>query len=318
MNITTADRPIDTIRNITFQGVGGDTVKLNYPNLYEVSVYKTVGNMLVLKTQTEILNALKVYLQDKVTQYNNELTTQQNKKNQYYQTHPLAFTFLSQSDPAATPNRTYNLLPQDYLIQQLVHNLDDLAHDYGNTYVYGDQTPTTTDEKLAVIAKLLYYQNSSWPERKLTTTISGDIANIQESFNINKKISDTANIYLQSKHNEGAFISPTYNQTGYEVAFINSDGFDLIDNEKPSGFITQLQSIKAQKGEQANTANKILEEATKDPTATEVDTECGVDVNGASLLFDIKTGKSPWMAAMKCWAKNIFKVKISVNFKSTQ
>ena len=100
------------------------------------------------------------------------------------------------------------------------------------------------------------------------------------------------------------------------MAFINSDGFDLIDNETPTAFVTQLQTIKTQKVEQAATANKILEEANKDPTATEVDTECGVDTNGSALLFDIKTGKSPWMAAMKCWAKNIFKVKISVNFKN--
>lgn len=316
MNITTADRPIDSIRNVTFQGIGGDTVQLNYPNLYEVSVYKTVGNMLVLKTETEILNALKVYLQDKVTDYNNALTTQQNKKTQFYQTHQAAFDFLGLNDPVATPNRTYNLLPQDYLIQQLVNNLDTLAHDYWSVYVYGDQPANTIDQKLMVIAKLLSYQNSSWPERKIETSVTKEISSLQDNFNINKKISDTANIYLQSKHNEWAFVSPTYNKTWYEVAFINSDGFDLIDNEKPSWFITQLQSIKTQKVEQANTANKILQEAEKDPTATEVDTECGVDVNGTSLLFDIKTGKSPWMAAMSCWAENIFKVKISINFKS--
>lgn len=202
MNITTADRPIDSMRNVTFQGIGGDMVQLNYPNLYEVSVYKTVGNMLVLKTETEILNALKVYLQNKVTDYNNALTAQQNKKTQFYQTHPLAFNFLSQSDPAATPNRTYNLLPQDYLIQQLVNNLDTLAHDYGSVYVYGDQPANTIDQKLMIIAKLLSYQNSSRPERKLETEVTKDIANIQDNFNINKKISDTTNIYLQSNHNE--------------------------------------------------------------------------------------------------------------------
>jgi len=318
MNITTADRPIDSIRNITFQGIGGSVVQLNYPNLYEVPVYKTVGNMLVLKNETEILTAIKVYLQNKVTEYNNALTTQMNNKTTYYQTHPDAFNFLAQIDPTATPNRNYNLLPSDFLIQQLVTNLDTLANNYGNKYVYGDTIPTTADGKLALIAKLLYYQNSSRPERKLTTTVSSDIAEIQNSFNINKKISDTANIYLQSKHNEGAFVSPTYNQTGYEVAYINSDGFDLIDNTQAPAFIDQLNAIKTQKTEQANIANKILQQVGKDEDATAMDTECGVDTNGSALLFDISKGTSPWMDAMKCWADNIFKIKISVNFKNAQ
>jgi len=202
MNITTADRPIDSIRNITFQGIGGDVVQLDYPNLYEVPVYKTVGNMLVLKNETEILTALKAYLQDKVTQYNNALTVQQNKKLLYYQTHTDAFNFLALADPTASPNRSYTLLPQDFLIQQLVNNLDTLANTYGNKYVYGDTTPTTSDQKLMLIAKLLSYQNSSWTERKLTSNVPTDISDLQDSFNVNTKISDTTNMYLQSKHNE--------------------------------------------------------------------------------------------------------------------
>ena len=49
INLTTQDRPIDNIRNITFQGIGGDLVKLNYPNLYEAEIYKKVGDKLILK-----------------------------------------------------------------------------------------------------------------------------------------------------------------------------------------------------------------------------------------------------------------------------
>ena len=49
MNLTTQDRPIDNIRNITFQGIGGDAVRLNYPNLYEVQIYKKADNKLILK-----------------------------------------------------------------------------------------------------------------------------------------------------------------------------------------------------------------------------------------------------------------------------
>jgi len=186
---------------------------LNYPNLYEVYVYKTVGNKRILKTETEILTTLKAYLQGKVTEYNNALTTQMNNKTAYYQSHTAAFDFLAQSDPLATPNRTYNLLPSDFLIQQLVAGLDALVATYGNEYVYGEVTPTTPDEKLMLIVKLLHYQNSSRAERDTASKVNEDIVDIQKNFNVNKKISDTTAIYLQSDHNEGAFISPTYNKT---------------------------------------------------------------------------------------------------------
>lgn len=41
MNLTTQDRPIDNIRNITFKGIGGDLVRFDYPNLYEIKAYTT-------------------------------------------------------------------------------------------------------------------------------------------------------------------------------------------------------------------------------------------------------------------------------------
>jgi hypothetical protein len=110
MNITTADRPIDSVRNITFQGIGGDLVRFDYPDLYEVPVYKDTGNTLVLKTPSEILTALKTYLQGKAAQYNSQLSTQAGKKTQFYQTNTNAFDLLAMIDAQATPNRNYNLL----------------------------------------------------------------------------------------------------------------------------------------------------------------------------------------------------------------
>ncbi|MEI6774300.1 MAG: hypothetical protein WCL18_05970 [bacterium] len=94
MNLTTQDRPIDNIRNITFQGIGGDIVKLNYPNLYEVKVYKKIDNKLMLKTPPEIRESIKTYLTDKAGEYNVLLTAQKNKKNQYYQSLSNQFGFL--------------------------------------------------------------------------------------------------------------------------------------------------------------------------------------------------------------------------------
>ncbi|MEI8091128.1 MAG: hypothetical protein WCG98_02530 [bacterium] len=94
MNVTTADRPIDSIRNVTFQGIGGDVVQLNYPNLYEVPVYMMSGDKRILKSPTQILTAITDYLTNKVVAYNDALLTQQHKEAQYYATHTDAFNFL--------------------------------------------------------------------------------------------------------------------------------------------------------------------------------------------------------------------------------
>lgn len=99
MNLTTADRPIDNIRNITFKGIGGDTVRLEYPNLYEVEVYNENDTLLTLKQPNEIREAIKTYLRNKANTYNAALTTQLNKKNQYYQAWSAQFTLLGQFDP---------------------------------------------------------------------------------------------------------------------------------------------------------------------------------------------------------------------------
>lgn len=129
MNLTTQDRPIDNIRNITFKGIGGDVVRLDYPNLYEVEIYKKIGNKLVIKEIPEIREAIKTYLREKVATYNALLENQKNKKLQYYQTYKSQFDFIAQLDPLANPNtHTYDLLPSDYFIDQLIGYLDRLKN----------------------------------------------------------------------------------------------------------------------------------------------------------------------------------------------
>jgi len=43
-----------------------------------------------------------------------------------------------------------------------------------------------------------------------------------------------------------------------------------------------------------------------------------VDTQGTALLFDFKTFSSPWMKAMVCWAKKVWKkpLDIKVSFKN--
>ncbi|MDR0650300.1 MAG: hypothetical protein LBG59_02595 [Candidatus Peribacteria bacterium] len=81
LNLLTPDRPIDSPRYITFQGINAQEVKFIYPDLYKVEVYKADSNgYQTLKTPTEIKTALQTYLQNKVNEYNTLLTTAKNTK----------------------------------------------------------------------------------------------------------------------------------------------------------------------------------------------------------------------------------------------
>ncbi|MDR0607412.1 MAG: hypothetical protein LBG52_03480 [Candidatus Peribacteria bacterium] len=76
LNIITPDRPIDSPRYTTFQGINAQEVKFIYPNLYKVEVYKSgSGGTQLLKTIPEIKAALETYLKNKVNEYNTILNT---------------------------------------------------------------------------------------------------------------------------------------------------------------------------------------------------------------------------------------------------
>ena len=317
MNLTTQDRPIDNIRNITFQGIGWDTVRLNYPNLYEVQVYKKVNDKLILKGTGEIREAIKTYLTNKAIEYNTLLQAQQNKKNQYYQSFSAQFNFLGQLDALANPNtHNYNLLPTDYFINQIVTFLDTLqnAPEYGKQAIYGNSNANTINDKLDMIAKLLHYQNSTRPERLQQTTVAADMTEIKDSFDINQKISQVTNTYLTEGSDQGKFITPIYDTTGYEVGYINSDGEDYISSKPTPAFIKQIQSIQENIVKAKTPVNQFVESSAADLQA-EVDSCEWVDTQGTALLFDFKTFSSPWGKAMVCWAKKILKkpfdIKIS-------
>ena len=134
----------------------------------------------------------------RVTDYNNKLQEQANKKDTYYQSLIGQFSFLNSLDTLANPNRTYTLLPQDFFITHLVAGIDRMNTLYGKQYVFGDMPATTTDDKLLLIAKLLRYQNSPWMEKQATTTVQDNIQADKTAFNINQKISDTMHQYLQA------------------------------------------------------------------------------------------------------------------------
>ncbi len=321
MNITTADRPIDNIRNITFKGIGGDTVKLIYPNLYEVEVYKETEDTLILKSPEEIRKTLKTYLINKAVEHNTILENQKNKKNTYYGNYSVQFNFLGQLDNLANPNtHEYDLLPTNFFIQKLIEYLDELQERYGTTYIYGNTVPTTNDEKLDLFAHFLYQHNITWPEKIKTTEVIEHINETKTSFDINHKIGNTIKTYLTENNDQWALLTPTYNSNGYEVGFINSDGMDYISAQSIPSFIQQIQSITSTqaKTETPTKTNLFVEDSTQNNTLQQsVDTCAGVDTKGTALLFDFKTFSSPWIQAMKCWAEKILEkpFDIQINFK---
>lgn len=95
-----------------------------------------------------------------------------------------------------------------------------------------------------MIAKIFYFQNIGRPERLTQSTVAGDMAELKNSFDINQKIGQITNTYLRSGSDQGKFITPVYNKTGYEVAYINSDGEDYISAKSTPSFIQQIQAAQ--------------------------------------------------------------------------
>jgi|GEM_PF-2885462 len=83
MNVGTSERPIDSVRYSSFQGIGGDLVKLIYPNLYNVSVFTSTG---VLLPEEVIRENIKTYLVAQAVLYRKQLVTQQAKSAGFFQT----------------------------------------------------------------------------------------------------------------------------------------------------------------------------------------------------------------------------------------
>lgn len=97
-------------------------------------------------------------------QYNQKLQQQLAARGGYYNTNPGAFNLLAQHNQYATPNRTYNLIPNTIFIDAL-----------------GDNT-------IQEIANILYYHNLPWQEKRVEPTIDGDMQQHYDNIDINQKI----------------------------------------------------------------------------------------------------------------------------------
>jgi hypothetical protein len=101
MHAMTHERPIDDPRFTTFVGIGGDSVKFIYPDMYRVDVFE--GGKLLEKEEIE--TRIVQYLRDKIQVYNQYLDIQTQKSGAHFAEYPTEFAFLETVDIAASPRR---------------------------------------------------------------------------------------------------------------------------------------------------------------------------------------------------------------------
>jgi len=275
MSFTTKDRPIDSPKYITFQWVGWGLVKFIYPDLYHVEVFKKEWGKLILKNPQEIKNSIKDYLRKIIIDYNQQLKNEDLWKNNFYNSKwSQAFDFLyTLSDLASPKNRNYSLIYPDFLVE------------------------TLWEQNIDMVAKLLYYQNMPWSERVVWSTISENIALIRDSFDINKKIKFVISNYLKSNNDQWTVLMPTYNWSGYEVAYLNSDWYDYIWNESVPDFVKNTQLAVLGYDNSLKIDSDIYEYDDLYDGAT--DKKCGINSNWTVDIIERPNAFFCWLDGLK-------------------
>jgi hypothetical protein len=299
LNLLTPDRPIDSPRYTTFQGINAQEIKFIYPDLYKVEVYKADSKgYQTLKTIPEIKTALQTYLQNKVNEYNTYLTEAKNNPISDSKANTKgAYTRLQNNFPKASPSLTSNVRPYN------LFTYNDLLNALGGT------------SQLDTIAELLYYQNLTNTEKQSDNLIETDISNTRASFDINNKVKYTLQEYLIQGNKKSPLILPNYREKGYEVAYINSDGSDYIQNTQVPTFVAQAQQQQTDFD-----AKKVIPPEELSPTEQEIQEQCNIPIDGSVLLFDIQgTDKTPRLTAFKCRLEETKKtpIKVSLDFSES-
>lgn len=300
MNDTTSDRPIDSPRYLTFKGIGWSNVTFIYPDIYKAEIFS--GNsenwVLNLKSPLEIKEAIKEYLRAVVMSYNRYLIIQSGNSAEYYGNKLAAFNQLDTYDPLANPNhkwdsvRPYQLFSGDYLIKRLEDSIKN------SPFFSGDRL--ANEDPILFIANMIYYQNLTWQVKSLSGTIQGDFDNQRLDFDINEKVSYLMDNYLIKDNDRWKYLTPDYRNSGYEVAFINSDGNDRIMYENTPDFVEAINTA----------SSSYVTPVASNTNATELEQdllkECNIPEDGWVLLFSLSNWsiETPWFDALKCrWEK---------------
>lgn len=228
MNMGTSDRAIDSVRYSSFQGIGGDLVKLVYPNLYNVSVFDTSGKLM---SEEQIRVEIMKYLIQQARLYRSQLQAQQDKSQAFYNTQKKWFDILAKADKYATPNRSYDLskIGDDFFVKWLAMKV-------------GTKQFSASDV-ITILARNLYYQNLIAPEKKSDVILDKELDGLYKNIaldNVNSKRKFIFATYLtydsnkttwwvnrlNDRANLSGLLLPGYDIKWYEITSLTSDGAD--------------------------------------------------------------------------------------------
>lgn len=102
------------------------------------------------------------------------------------------------------------------------------------------------EKQIQIIAELLYYQNLTNKEKSFSPEVLEDLNHLKNSFNLNNKVSYVLQQYLVKGNTKSPLVIPHYQHTGYEVAYINSDGDDYLQVTETPAFISKAQAKQQQ------------------------------------------------------------------------
>lgn len=288
MHPMTLERPIDDPRYTTFMALDGDLKKFIYPDMYRVNIFAW-GTLL---KPEQIEQNIQQYLREKIQVYNQHLDIALSGAPAYYALHQEAYDFLAVADPAASPNRSYELFPESFLIDQI------------------------GELNIKRIAEHLYHLNVAWKDqRPQGATVWAYVESARELFDYNNKVEYILDEYVQYDDPADLFafdhtaypthIEPTL---AYEVGVISSNGMDLVkeqdvgtDNDDLSpNDLNQNTSVDTWDSNHPDT-KKIIEQWIED------DTVCNIPRSWYVPLLK-------WPKAVTCWWKKTIEKPVSFEF----
>lgn len=292
---TTPDRPIDSIRYLTFQWIGWNWINFILPNLYAIPIYQidvSDPTTLTLKPKEQIEQTIRDYLRSVVIDYNNNLIQQINNQSQYFSTNTGLFNLLWAIDPLATPNRPYTLLDINILNNAVDSTI------------------------ISSIAELLYVQNSILPKKKLTADLWSELEQIASLSNITNKKELIMKEYLSQQIPETPLSLPWYELTWYEVISLVSNGDDNIYSDADPSFVADVQSKVDDYDTYQNTMSSSQTSNTKEKSLLQE--SCASSYWEPVPLVSLSDMSFPWFKMFACWLEKIWKPKITFDFKNAQ
>ncbi|HMY80233.1 MAG TPA: hypothetical protein PK048_00105 [Candidatus Absconditabacterales bacterium] len=299
INEFTLERPIDSPRYVNFQGIGGDKIVWVYPNIWKIPVYKDNQGQKTLMSISDIEQSISQYFKQQTQYYNQTLNEQYDKRYAFYygndgglprqhwidklQPHDRRISPLVQKDNTGLYLRPYELLPDDFLINQL------------STIRQGKNV--SVQDAIRSIARHLYYSNVMRQQLPFDTTnkILTQFSLIQSFADSNDKTRYILHNYMTvqpvasfDQVSSLEFAYPYYNTRGYEVGYINSDGSDYIQFETSPPLLKRIQQQK--------------ERAPRPTAKTKEDLQIGTCDHLIPPSYSVSLIKRP--QAMKCWLQN--------------